>query len=62
MTDLSDTIEEAAGDPEQVSADGISVKSRPIDQLIAADRYLASKTAASRNHFGLRFRKLEPSD
>ena len=60
--DLSDTIREAAGDPEQVSADGVSVKARPIDQLIAADEHLAAKTAAGKNHLGLIFRKLVPSD
>ena len=60
--DLSDTIREAAKDPQSFSADGLSVQSRPMADLIKADEHLAAKTAAGKNHLGLIFRKLVPSD
>ena len=45
MPDLSDTIEEAAQDPQSASKDGITATSHPLPDLIAADKYLAGKTA-----------------
>ena len=44
--DLSDTIEEAASEPESGTQDGMTIKQRPIRDLIDADKHLASKTAA----------------
>ena len=42
---VSDKILEVAQDPRRVSADGLSVEGQAIDDLIKADRYLASKSA-----------------
>ena len=44
--DLTETIEDAAAEPESASADGQAVKQRSIAELIAADKYLAGKTSA----------------
>jgi len=57
---IQDAIEETAKGPAQVSADGTTVSAQKIADQIEADRYLAAKTAAARNHFGLRFVRLEP--
>lgn len=43
MPDLSDEIEQAAGDPGMVVNDGQTVQSRPISGLIEADQYLNQK-------------------
>jgi len=45
MADLSDTIEDAAQDPAAASEDGRSATSRPLADLIAADKYLKSAGA-----------------
>lgn len=37
----------AAAEPSAVTVDGQSVQQRSVDELIAADRYAASKAAAS---------------
>lgn len=58
--DFSETIETAAVEPAQASGDGVSMQSRPISELIAADQYLAAKRAAARSHGGLRFAKIQP--
>ncbi len=58
--DLSDQIRDAAAGPQQVTVDGQTVQQRPLDELIEADRYLASKTAATKTHQGLRFAKIVP--
>ena len=57
---IQDAIEETAKGPAQVSADGTTVSAMDIAKQIEADRYLAAKTAATKNHFGLRFVRLEP--
>ena len=36
------------------------VTKTPIKDLIEADQYLAAKSAAAKNHFGLRMTKLVP--
>lgn len=58
--DLSQEIRDAAAGPQQVTVDGQTVQQRPLAELVEADRYLASKTAAAKNHRGLRFTKLVP--
>jgi len=58
--ELSDKIERSAGGPRRVSVDGVSVEGQPIGEMIEADRYAKAQSATSRNHFGLRFAKLEP--
>lgn len=57
---IQDAIEETAKGPAQVSIDGNTMTAQKIADQIAADRYLAAQQAASRNHFGLRFVKLQP--
>ena len=58
MPDLEDTISESAQGPAEVSGDAGSVKQHPLPDLIEADRYLTSKTAATQTKKGLRFNKL----
>lgn len=57
---IADKIEENAKSPARVSVDGMSVDALPIDQQIMADKYLATKSAANKNHCGLTFRQLTP--
>ena len=47
--DLKDTIEQNAQGPKQASADGVNVQQHPLADQIAADKYLAGKTAVSKN-------------
>lgn len=62
MADLSSTIETAAGQPQEVTVDGQTVKAHDLDKLIEADRYLAQKSASAQKTGGLRFVKLsQPS-
>lgn len=60
---MSDTIEDAidstARGPARASVDGASADAQDIDKMITADRYLGAGNAASKNHLGLRFFKLE---
>ena len=60
MPDLSDTIETAAGQPKAASGDAGSVTMPSVSELIEADRYLASKEAASATRRGLNLIKLQP--
>ena len=62
MADLSDTIEDAASDPQSATIDGRSVTSRPIKDLIDADRYLAEKVAtqSTTTRLGVRFFNTSP--
>ncbi len=61
---VADTIREAIEENakaglKSASVDGNSATALDIAQQIEADRYLADKTAAGRNHFGLRMVKLQ---
>jgi len=58
---IRDAIEEAAASPARVAVDGTVVEGQSIRDLIEADKYLAQKSAATRNHLGVSFRKLIPS-
>jgi hypothetical protein len=60
--DLEDTIRDAAADPASASEDGRSATARSIDELIKADKYLASKAAASGRKTGIRYGKFIPGD
>ena len=52
--DLHDAIAESAKGPKRVKGDSSEVEQHDLDDLIAADRYLASKAAAaSKKGFGL---------
>jgi len=57
---LADRIEENAGDPKHVEADGVVADQHPLPDQIEADRYLRSREAAEKPHRGLRFTKLIP--
>ena len=58
--DLSDAIRDAANAPKKTQVKSTSVEEHAIGDLIAADRHLANKAAANRNHQGLRFTKIIP--
>lgn len=61
-TDLTPTITQAASDPQSAAVDGQSATARPMGDLIAADQYLAQKSAAAvGKRRGIRFSKLLPS-
>jgi hypothetical protein len=57
---LEDAIRESAKTPAKASGDAGSVEQHKLTEQIAADKYLASKAAASRKKRGLRFNKLVP--
>jgi hypothetical protein len=58
--DLRDSIRESAKAPAKASGDAGSVEQHKLTEQIAADKYLASKAAASQLKRGLRFNKLVP--
>ena len=58
--DLKDAIRESAKAPAKASGDAGSVEQHKLTEQIAADKYLASKAAASQKKRGLRFNKLVP--
>ncbi len=58
-TTIADSLEQAALNPKAVSTDKAKVESHPIADLLEALRHESAQTAASRNHLGLRFMKLE---
>lgn len=47
MSDITDRIEVDALKAQSVSADGVSTSRRSLSELIAADKYLASRNAAT---------------
>jgi len=58
--DLSDTIRDTAKAPARVSVDGTTVDAQKVADQILAEQHLAGQTGAGKNHFGMRFAKLEP--
>lgn len=56
--DLSGAIDTAAQQPQQASVDNLMVQARPINDLIAADRYGHAVAAAKLPARGLRFTKI----
>jgi len=60
MADLDAQIHDAAAGPAKVTSDGLSVDAQKIPDLIAADKYLASKAAAKLPRRGLRYSKFVP--
>jgi hypothetical protein len=44
--DLTDSIEESAKGPRQVTADGVTAQQHSLPDQIEADKYLAQKKAA----------------
>jgi len=60
MADLDQQIEDAASKPQQVTVDGTTAIQRPIEELIAADRYLSAKAAARSKGRGFNIARLVP--
>ena len=59
--DLGKIIEEAAESPKSAEIDGQKAESRPLPELIEADRYLASKKAMSGKGCGIKITKMSSS-
>jgi hypothetical protein len=61
-TTPEEAIEQGALGPQSVTVDGNNVTARPLSELIEADKYLASKSAASAGNglFGMRVRQAVP--
>lgn len=58
---VGDAIEQVAkGMIHSTSENGRQMTNIPLRDLIEADRHLAAKQAATKNHFGLRFTKCIP--
>ena len=58
--DLKDQIRENAEGPAEAHGDAGGMKQHPLPDQIAADKYLASKSALSSGSMGLRKRKIVP--
>ena len=59
-TTIEDAIEQNALGPKRVQVANQSVEQQAIGDQIKAHEYLASKAAAKKSHFGLRFSKIVP--
>ena len=57
---IENEIRENAAGPKQASVDGVTVQQHPLQDQIAADRYLASKDAMKKKGLGAILRKLVP--
>lgn len=57
---IAQALRDAATSPASASNETGSMSTRPIADLIALDRYLASKAAASRRDRGLRIQRFQP--
>ena len=56
---ITDAIERTAKGPASATVDGASATAQDIDKMIKAKQFLGAEAAASNNHLGLRFFKLE---
>ncbi len=61
MADLSTEIETSAQEPKRMRVDGNEVEQHSLTDQIEADRYLASKAAASSAKRGFTIAKFKPS-
>ena len=59
-TDLSATIATEAADPQSSASDGMSATGRNINDLIAADTYLAGVVARNKRRRGIALTKMIP--
>jgi hypothetical protein len=57
--DLATNIADAAKGPQSVSVDGRTVANRPINDLITADQYLATKAASKNRKRGIRYARAQ---
>jgi len=60
MADYSTELDAAVKGPKSVSVDGVSVQAQDVDAIIKVEDREAGRTAAARNHFGLRFFRMKP--
>ena len=60
MSDLSDQITTDAAKAKRLKAGDNEKENRPLSELIAADKYLSSQSAASGSRRGLILNKLRP--
>jgi len=60
-TSLENRIVENASGPKSAEIDGQKVEQHSLPDQIAADEYLASKSALKSRSRGLKFNKLQPS-
>lgn len=61
MAEPNINIEDAANDPKSASSpDGMSATGHSLPDLIAADKYLRARAAASDRRNGVRFAKIVP--
>jgi len=58
-TTIADALEQAALNPKSVSTDKGRVEARTLDELITAREHESAQVAASKNHLGLWFLRLE---
>jgi len=58
--DLENAIRENAAGPKKASGDAISAEQHPLQDQIAADKYLASKQAARARGLGIKLAKISP--
>jgi hypothetical protein len=58
--EIAESIATAATQPASASVDGNSVTQRSLREQIEAANYIASRTAAAQNRFGLRFSQIVP--
>jgi hypothetical protein len=58
VPDLDETIEQAAQTPARMAGDAGSVDQRSVAEIIAADKYLASKAQSRRTGWPLRLLRL----
>ncbi|MBN1909113.1 MAG: hypothetical protein JW818_05185 [Pirellulales bacterium] len=58
--DVNDAIRENATGPKKVTGDAGSIEQHPLQDQIAADKYLASKQAARSKGLGVKLAKISP--
>ena len=58
--DLEQTIRDNAAGPKRAKGDSAEMEQHALPDQIAADRYLASKSAARRKGLGIGLKKLVP--
>jgi len=58
--DLKDAIRQNAAGPRKATGDSGSIEQHPIDDQIAADKYLESKKASRARGLGIKLAKISP--
>lgn len=57
---MANEVDAAIANPKKATADGVSVESHTLPELIEAEKHIARKSAASQPARGMRFTKLVP--